>query len=410
MTAAAGAAGATTVVLSRVPRWGTPIDAWYRDLPGDLILLTSEQSAPAYAEVLPDVRAFADYDASPQVVSELRAICGSRRVTRLVHATETDLLRAAGIRGEFGIPGASVEQLWPYRDKVTMKRRVAAAGLAVPDFAVLDDPVPDGTRFAAGRDRVVVKPRLGSASRGVAACDADSPELGGLLAAAHPQSAMIEEFVPGGMLHVDGFAQDGRLISATVSEYVNGCLAFQDSAALGSAQLDHGDPRRAAARHFARRVIAALPPLELSPYHLELFEPPGGGLVFCEIAARLGGGLIPEALTRATGQNPARLTLRSQAGLPVERPADGPPDGPRYGFLMVPPRAGLLTGVDRPEPASWLDSFHVQTAVPRSFAGATASTDTVLSFVCHAATAAQLRGRLDRCAELAGELARWAAP
>ena len=41
-----------------------------------------------------------------------------------------------------------------------MKRLVAAAGLAVPDFAALDDPVSDGRRFAASRDRVVVKPRL----------------------------------------------------------------------------------------------------------------------------------------------------------------------------------------------------------------------------------------------------------
>lgn len=396
-------AGAT-IVLSRVPRSGTPIDRWYHDLAGEMILVTSDQVADDYRRVLPDVRAFADYETAPEVVSELRDICGSRRIARLVHATEGDLLRAARIRDEFGIPGPSLRQIWPYRDKVTMKRLVAAAGLPVPDFMPAEDAAANLARWS---ERVVIKPRLGSASRGVAVCTVGGAELAARLAEARPGEAMVEEFVDGDMLHVDGFSEYGELLTATVSEYINGCLAFQQHSTLGSAQLDHADPRRAAARYFAQQVIAALPPMELSPYHLELFVCSDGSLVFCEIAARLGGGLIPEALTHATGQNPALLALRAQAGLSCQRPSDIPVDGPRYGFLLVPPRTGLLAEIRRPEPADWLDSFYIRTTFPRQITEATTSTDAIVAILCHGGTNAELRTRLNDCTQLVSQLTSW---
>ena len=175
---------------------------------------------------------------------------------------------------------------------------------------------------------------------------------------------------------------------------------------LGSAQLDIADPRQGAARDFARRVIRALPPLELSPFHLELFVRFDGSLVFCEVAARLGGGLIPEALTRATGQNPARLTLRL-AGPALRSAFRWPAGYPALRFPARPTPAGLLIGIRQQEPAEWLDSFHLRTAFPRQITEATASTDTIMSFVCHGATNTELRTRLDICARLASQLARW---
>ena len=121
----------TTIVLSRVPLSGTPIDSWYGDLPGNLILLTSDQAATAYQRVLSDVRAFTDYDTSPQVVSELRDICGSRPVSRLVHATEGDLLPGSQDPG-----------------RVRHPRAIAAGHLALPRQG--DDETPGSGGRAGG--------------------------------------------------------------------------------------------------------------------------------------------------------------------------------------------------------------------------------------------------------------------
>jgi hypothetical protein len=395
----------TTVLLDRVPRTGTPVDRWLTGLDDDVVLLTSEQAAPGYRPHLPDVRAFPDYDDNPAVVAELRALCARGGVLRIVHLTEGDLLRAARVRDEFGIPGPSYRDLLPYRDKILMKRRVRQAGLAVPDFAAIGHDTDAAREFAlAHGHHVVIKPRDGAASRGVTVCRTED-EVDTALAGTSDGRWMIESHVPGGMLHIDGFCHEGVLLSCAVSEYVHGCLAFQESRPLASAQLDPEGDLHLRAQAFAARVVAALPPLDRSPFHLELFTRDGGGLVFCEIAARLGGGHIVDVLALSSGVNPAATTVRAQAGLPAEIPVIRPET--RYGFVLVPPRAGTVTAVDTPRPHDWLDLFRVATPTPRTFTGAGASTDTVCSFVCHDQTNLMLRKRLDECIGMSATLTHW---
>jgi hypothetical protein len=148
-----------------------------------------------------------------------------------------------------------------------------------------------------------------------------------------------------------------------------------------------------------------------SPFHLEAFRRPDGELVFCEIACRLGGAHVVQALTYATGVNPARLWIRHQAGL-----ADGPEtarkladaDG-RYGWLLIPPRPGRLLEVWEPSGLPFIKDFFVNTPVPREFSGATGSVDSVMSFVLQGRDSADLTRNVLRCARLASGLARWEA-
>ena len=163
-------------------------------------------------------------------------------------------------------------------------------------------------------------------------------------------TCMLEAFVAGPVFHMDGFTAGQELLYLSVSRYINDCLSFNESLPLGSVQLDRDSEDFRLAESFTAKVLRALPPVGFSPFHLEAFRRPDGELVFCEIACRLGGAHVVQALTYATGVNPARLWIRHQAGL-----ADGPEtareladaDG-RYGWLLIPPRPGRLLEVREP--------------------------------------------------------------
>lgn len=106
-----------------------------------------------------------------------------------------------------------------------------------------------------------------------------------------------------------------------------------------AAQLDPGDPLAVELTAFTRAVVAALPPTDRSPFHLEvIIDERTGDLVSCEIACRLGGGHMMETLTLRTGVNPARASVRDQAGLPS--PAVITPGRTLYGWILIPPRPG----------------------------------------------------------------------
>jgi hypothetical protein len=395
------------LVADRVPHATTPLDEWLYERLDDVVLVTSADAAVAYSAVLPEVHGLSGYEHGTEFEETVRRICSDGDVERVVHVTEGDLLRLAEIRVDYGIPGPQPGQLLPFRDKRLMKLALADAGIRVARHAPVGD-LADAMEFVGTVGYpVVVKPREGAGSRGVCVCRTDRDLRAAVSDGLDEYPLMVEEFVDGGMLHVDGLMDTGRQLSCSVSTYVGSCLSFQHSSPLGSLQLDLDDPRWDAAEHLAAEVIAALPATELSPYHLEIFELGSGELVVNEIAARMGGGHIMEVVTRSSEINPAREAIRFQAGLTVELPSSLRPLGPCGGFLLVPHRAGELVEINKPNPQPWLDAFDIRTYVPRTFAAPSASTDAVCSFVVHGDTSAQVRAHLAECVRLVDSLLKW---
>jgi len=393
--------GSGVAVLHRVPWSITPLDEWLHPILPQVTLLTSEDVAGEYAERMSAVVPFSAYATNYAVAETLRGLCSSGAVGRIVHVAETDVLRAAQLRDEFDLPGIRTRAAVAYRDKVAMKQQVATAGIATPRFLAPASRA-EASRFAADTG---VKPRLGVGSRSVEiACDRSAlmghiPEGG--------DDLLIEEYVEGRMLHADGFMSEGEVLFVAVSEYVNDCLAYREGVPLGSVQVDRSRPQFARMAEFTRRVVGALPPTDFSPFHLEAFVRADGELVFCEIACRLGGGYIMDTLGMAIGENPAAIAIRHQAGV-VDGNAicfDAAPGN--HGFLLVPPRAGRLLGIERPAARPWLTDFHVTCAGSREFKGASASGEFVCAFVVSTPSEDETREALAECFALAAECVRW---
>jgi hypothetical protein len=399
------------LVVHRIPYQVTPLPDWIAEVADRVTLVTATETHEQYEHGFPRVIGVPGYgaDAGPDragVERELDRICAERPITALVHVTEDDVLRAARVRERHGLPGPRPADVLPWRDKYLMKQAVSAAGVPTARFTV-PATAAAAARFAADAGwPVVVKPRLGMASHGVSVVR-DADRLADLAAAWDPGDVLLESFVPGDVYHVDGFAQDGKVLFAVVSRYLNGCLAFQDGAPLGSVQIGPSDEDTTPYLRVAEQVVKALPPLDFTPYHLELFRRPDGELVFCEIACRLGGAHIMEELTHLTGVNPARLWIRHQLGL-----EDGPAvplrgNGRCYGWLLIPPRAGRLVEIREPAGVDFVTDFVVKTGVPRAFDGAHGSTDSIIGYVVEGADGMEVERNLRHCIELTEDLVSW---
>ncbi|RKS68239.1 ATP-grasp domain-containing protein [Actinomadura pelletieri DSM 43383] len=395
------------IVLNRIPAAVTPLGEWLAEVADRVHLVTDASVADSYVGALSEITVVQDYSHWPGMDALLDELCADGGVRRIVHITEEDVLRAASARDRHGITGQTHTEALPYRDKLLMKQAVARAGLRVPAFAA-PESAERAVEFAEQHGwPVVIKPRLGYASKDVRVVH-DPSRLVEEYGARDPQDVMVEEFVPGQVFHVDGLMSGASIVFSCPSRYVNDCLAFHDSTPLGSAQLDGDDRLAHALDSFAARVAAALPPTAPTPFHLEVIvDDRTGDLVFCEVACRLGGGHMMETLTLRTGTNPARAWVRAQAGLPG--PADGAfsLDKNLYGWVLIPPRPGELVAVAEPDLPSFVRHFYVKTAVPRTFGGAANSVDSVLGFVVEGADSAEVVKRIDECVALSRSILTW---
>jgi hypothetical protein len=397
------------LMTHRIPESLTPLGEWLAEVADNVTLITDQHAFPSYHEIFPDVYAVPGYAENSAVEVLLQEVCRQRPITTLIHVTEDDILRCARVRDQFGISGLRYAQALAWRDKYEMKR-LLTGHVPVPAHTL-----PSGAAHALDFARstgypVVVKPRAGFASRGVTIVP-DAAELTRLAASWDPDDVLLEAFEAGPVFHIDGFTSGQELLYLSVSRYINDCLSFQEALPLGSVQLDRDSEEFSRAEAFTAKVLRALPPAGFCPFHLEVFQRPDGEFAFCEIACRLGGAHVVQALTYATGVNPARLWVRDQAGL-----ADGPQtarrlsdnDG-RYGWLLIPPHAGRLLEVRNPPSLPFIKDFYVNTTAPREFTGATGSVDSIMSFVVHGQDSADLTRNVLHCARLAAGLARWEA-
>ncbi|MEE1754124.1 ATP-grasp domain-containing protein [Streptomyces sp. SP18CS02] len=308
-------------------------------------------SVPGGAAAARVVPATDDFDAVWRAVTELRTHFGVP--ARVVALNEGDLDTAALVRERLGCEGQTPGPLARFRDKLTMNEVVAGAGIPAPAFA----DAPDEAAVLAFADQhgwpVVVKPRKGTASRGVMRLDspADLPRLRAL----PPEPRLVQAFCPDTIFHIDGLWTGDELGPWRASRYVNTCVDFTQGEALGSVEVD--DPAvLAPLSGFTARVAGALGP-EPWVFHLEAFvgtSPDGRtSIQFLEAGYRVGGAEIPFVWREVHGIDLMHAAADIQLG---RRPALPVPDSWRTGgWLLVPspvPAPCRVTAWELPEAPS----------------------------------------------------------
>lgn len=231
------------------------------------------------------------------------------------------------------------------RDKFVQKTLIRDAGLPVARCQVVDEV---GELAARAPIPGVVKPLDGAGTQlTFAVTDPESLERATRAITASGQSGpwLVEEFVTGAEVHVDGVVREGRIRFLAVSRYLRNVIEFQRGHAVGSVVADPRDSpdlyRRA--RDLTAAALGALGHTD-GVFHLEAFAD-GDALVFGECAGRLSGGLLVETVLAKFGVDLfdewARAVLRRPSGA-----AEGTtPDDRSFGWVNLTGDPGRLTAV-----------------------------------------------------------------
>jgi hypothetical protein len=276
-------------------------------------------------------------------------------VRHLVALNEGDLDTAAALRAAFGLPGQTTEELARFRDKLAMVTVVDRAGIPVPRYADVDGP--ESIRRFGERHGwpVVVKPRRGTASRGVVVvrgpADPDDPALFG---GAPAEPCIVQSFVADPVFHIDGLWTGTQLGPWRASRYVNSCRDFTEGTFLGSVEVDDFE-LRSPLEEFTVSVAAALGEGRPWVFHLEAFvgTGPDGAprLTFLEAGARVGGGEIPFVWREVHGLDLMAAAVDIQLNRPPTVTVDPPVSDDPAGVDRAGGTAGwLLLPVPVPTP------------------------------------------------------------
>ncbi|MFE9848547.1 hypothetical protein ACFYPN_07000 [Streptomyces sp. NPDC005576] len=379
------------LVLNRTPLAQRRYDRFLGDA-HDVVLITDAAAVPAdpderdavlagyaHVEIVKDFH----FDAKVELRAlELHEKWGFQR---LLAVSEFDLLRGARLRAAMGIPGQSAQSVIAFRDKFAMKSVLAEAGVPLLPFAAVTHTTDLLDFVAAHGYPVVVKPRRGGGSMDIDVLRSpdDLPDL----LSRHPELGtddgahlLAETYLDHELFHIDGVLRGGEVqLIWPSSQGDTTCLDIRRGRSIRSAMMDPADPLAEQLRAMTLDALAALPSPDDCVFHAEIFRGQDGetGLVFNEIAARMGGGLIEEMLELGFGVRLPEYHLRSLT-------ANDPPRLPRQplrmaGLTLFPPRPGTLTEIPEQCPVPGVSVYNRHAQPGTVLAGALLSTEKIAS-------------------------------
>jgi biotin carboxylase len=302
----------------------------------------------------------------------------------VVGVDETAVMTAAHVAERLGLRHHPVAAVAATRDKRRLRAVFEAARLPQPRWVELSSDADAAERARAvaqvGGYPVVLKPVDLAASRGVIRADG-ATELGGALERVHhllarlqcaPDSTdaaayplLLEEFVPGAEMAVEGLVVDGRVHVLAVFDKPDPLDGPYFAETIYTTPSRHRPATRA---QLVGLTVAAARALGLrdGPLHAELRLPLAGPLLL-EVAARSIGGLCSRTLR--FGPDGAwsleELILRHAVGEALGD-ADLAVAGAASGVLMLPvSRAGRLravTGVEAAAAVPGIDGVSISVA------------------------------------------------
>lgn len=317
-----------------------------RTLGADLVVAIDE--APAIPDPSGTRTIALPLDDVEAAASELLALDDRRGVDAVVALDDRGVEVAAAASERLGLPHNPPAAVAATRDKSRLRDALATAEVPQPRYARLDD----GNDAAAAKDAaarvggypVVVKPVGLTASQGVIRADDDEA----LAAAARRAQAiagggplLVEQYVPGAEVSVEGLLRAGRLEVLAVFDKPDPLEgpSFEETIFVTPSRLPASVQAELA--RVTQDACAALGLVE-GPIHAEL-RVADSRVVLLEVAARSIGGLCARALRFGAGISLEEVILRHALGMSLDGLAREPEAS---GVMMLPiPRAGTLVAV-----------------------------------------------------------------
>ena len=279
---------------------------------------------------------------------------------------DSGTLLAAQANDALGLPHNAPDSAIAARDKLVMRQMLHAGGVQCPQFQQFmtdDDPYEIAQQVAYP---CVVKPTTLSGSRGVIRVNNEGElttavaRLIRILAqlSNDPQPYLVEQYVPGVEVALEGMLDDGKLIVLALFDKPDPLEGpfFEETIYVTPSRLPD-DVQQSIFDNVAHAAQAL--GLRTGPIHAEL-RINNDGPFLIEMAGRSIGGLCSQTLQFGTDASLEELILRQACGLGIESTQRS---GKAGGVMMIPiPEAGILqevTGVEAATAVALITSIEI---------------------------------------------------
>lgn len=279
------------------------------------------------------------------VLAALHGLSRHARIDQVECLWEPYMVLAARIREVLGLPGMTVPQTLPFRDKELMKQVLDAAGVRTPRHESTSTIA--GSYAAAERIGypLIIKPIAGAGSADTYRVDSLAELEAVLPMIGHVETVSVEEFIEAEEFTYDTVCGAGDILYENVSWYRPRPLQARSHEWISPQTMalrDLGRPELAGGLEMGRQVIDALG-FTAGFTHMEWYRKADGEVVFGEIGARPPGARTVDVMNYACDADLFRLwasaVITGQAA-PVARP---------YNAVSIFKRArgqGHITSVD----------------------------------------------------------------
>lgn len=230
-------------------------------------------------------------------VPKVRDWVRGHQIHRVECLWEPGMLLAAHLREALGVPGLTVQETHPFRDKELMKQVLDAAGVRTPRHARAG--TQDEVRSAAKEIGypLIVKPIDGAGSADTYRIEDESELEQALGLVRHVDEVSVEEYIEGEEFTFDTVCAGGEILFQNIAWYRPKPLLMRHGwvspQSICFKDLDREELR--AGRELGYAVLEALG-FKTGFAHMEWFLTPDGEAVFGEIGARPPGARLVHAM------------------------------------------------------------------------------------------------------------------
>lgn len=232
------------------------------------------------------------------VLDQVRQQLRGKTIDRVECLWEPGMILAARLREAFGVPGMTVEQTIPFRDKEVMKQRLDAAGLRVPRHARARSSQEAWAAVERIGYPVIIKPIDGAGSKDTYRC-ADQAEFEhALQLTRHVPEVSVEEYIEGEELTFDTVCANGEVLFHNVAWYRPKPMVMAQNPWISPQNICLRDPLADFPRsgvELGRKVLQALG-FQTGFTHMEWYRTDRGEAVFGEIGGRAPGARLVHAM------------------------------------------------------------------------------------------------------------------
>jgi biotin carboxylase len=263
--------------------------------------------------------------ATDQVAQTVAELAAQVRIDRVECLWEPYMLLAARLREQLRLPGLTVAQTLPFRDKELMKQVLDAAGLRTPWHVAAQTVAEIWAAAERTGYPLIVKPIDGAGSADTYRADSAADLDAILPSLRHVPRVSVEEFIDAEEFTYDTICADGQVLFENICQYHPRPLLTKQHEWISPITLalrDLDEPGLQGGRELGAAVIKALG-FRDGFTHMEWYRKADGEVVFGEIGARPPGARTVDVMNYACDADLftawAQAVTQGRISEPIER-------------------------------------------------------------------------------------------